>query len=503
MSNRVLETIVIGIVVAISYAAASYSPIISAISAKEYAQNYAQILTEILGVIFVLPQVIIQLTLRPQRKDIKEVFSGYIPFYFVYYIAAIVILGLDYSNAFFPHNKQSADTLILFIFLSSLILIFPYMTFLIKEYSTSKKIFSIRGKKIIKRIKKLIKLNQDNETYAQLKKMKSNSTKKVEEEILDLMAELSDYILTYGKEDYDIFSTGIDTIAKIIETTFNFKNANIDNLLIEILGFIKEIGIKISNDAQISKINDRLYRTTEAILFSKEPEKRINLLVTKILSIIEKIMTEGTIKASSETTRKTIFIVNGVSLNGLRHSPSIKLEYHLLAEILRKLCIFSIQNSYVNCALDVLEDLGYMLDLSIDCLPASELPVYKICDVFTEIGILTSQKGIEIITIQTVNRMIFSIANIRARKIPVDLDNCMASLLELAANIWVNYDVLEKWLSKRLKNMKSDYGIDFKKYIKPTQRLLESKSLNSEAIFSDFLDQIMEGSATKIKTIKF
>ena len=465
MSNRILETIVIVIVILISFVGARFSCILSEIRAQEYAQNYAQILTEILGVIFVLPQVIIQLTLRPQRKDITEVFSGYIPFYFVYYLASIIILGLDYSNAFFPHNQRFADAFILFIFLSSLILIFPYMIFLIKEYSTSKNIFSIKKRKIVKRIKKLIDLNKSNETRSRLRKNNYNSIKKVEEDIIELVTELKDYILTYGKEDYDLFSIGIDALAKIIEITYYFKNPSIDNLLIEILAFIKEIGIKINIDTQSSKINERFYQTAKTILSSGEPEKRMNLLVTKILSMIETIITEGTVKGSSETTRKAISIINRISLIGLRNYPPIKLEYHLIAETYRKFCIFSIFNSYENCARDVLENLSYMLELSIRNLPASELPVYKICDVFTEIGILTSKKGTEVITIQAVNRMISIITNIKERNIPVDLNNCMASLLELVANIWVNYEILEKWLIKRLKDMKSEYGVDFKKYI--------------------------------------
>lgn len=488
MSNRIRELLVILLVLIITFLTAAFSCLSDAINPKSAGSNYAQILTEILGIIFVLPQVIIQLTLKPQRKDIGEVFAGSVPFYFAYYILSIILLSSEYFYVFLSNNKI-ANILIQFMFLSSIILIFPYLYFLIKEHSTSKTIFDFKRRRIFKYIKKLVKLNASNNEKSILK-ISNNLIGNYEEEIIKLVNEFKDVILTYGKDDYKLFSNGIDKLAELIEASYFLQNPSIDNLLIEILEIIKEIGIKIDIDAQKSLINERFFKTAENILLSKEDEKRVSFLVTKILSIIEIIITDGSVTGSSETTRKAISTVNRLALIGLRQSPAIKLEYHLLAENLRKFCIFSIHKLYENCARDILEDLGYIVELSLKYLSIDELPIFKICDALTEIGVLSSKKRNEVITIQAVNRMVSIITSLKERKVLIDLNICMANLLELIAYVWVNFEEMEVWLTNRLNYMKADSKIDFKKYLKPAKKILRSKSLVSEAIFNDFIDQI-------------
>lgn len=497
MSNRCQEFFVILVIISVTFLISAYSSMFLVMKPHELSQGFAQILAEIVAIIFVLPQVIIQLTLKPQRKDIKAVFAGFIPFYLFYYIVAIVLLASNYFRIIF--SDYALKISVLFMFLSSLFLIFPYLYFLIKEYSTSENMFNIKKNKILKKVKKLLNLKQIPKVDNNPTNNNDKSINMIEGEVLALVRELKDYILTYGKEDYNFFCNGMETIAELVEITYLYKNSSIDNLLLEILEIIIEIGLKIETDVYKSKINERLFDTAKIILSSKDHENRINLFVTRIILIIEKIIIEGSKEGSREITRKTISIIHQISLISLRTKPPILLEYHLIAETFKRICIFSIENSCENCARDVLEDLGYLAELSIQKLPVEALPVYKICDVLTEIGILSSKKRIEVFSIQCINRIVTIIVDVKTRKLSIDINSCMASLLELVANIWINFEELNKWLYKRLKEMKRNNNVDFKKYIKPTKQLLASKSLVSEAIFSDFIDSLKDKPSKLLK----
>lgn len=491
VSNRLQEFCLIVFILIIAFLIALISCKSSIPKPPQLSQNFAQILAEILAIIFILPQVIIQLTLRPQRRDIKSVFAGLIPLYFIIYIAAIVLLANNYFQIFFSSMPKWKNTFELFTFLSSLFLIFPYFYFLIKEYSTSENLFEIRKKKILKRINRLLKLSVSGNSK-NMSADNNESIKTIEKDILDLVLELKDYILTFGKEGDNIFTYGVDTLAELIEKPYSYNNSNIDNLLIEILEIIGEVGVKIDSDASKNTLNVRLSKTGEFILSSNQPVNRINLLVTRIILEIEKISTQGAIICSRETIREAISLIHHVSLIGLRAKPPVLLEYHLVAENFKRMCIFSIEQFYDNCARDVLEDLGYLVKLSIKYLPVNALPVYKICDVLTEIGTLASKKKSEVFCIQCVNRIISIIVDLKEQKIAIDINNCMASLLELIANIWINFEELDEWLYTRLRDMKKDDKIHFRKYIKPTQKILTSKSLVSKAMFSDFIDFLNE-----------
>ncbi|MDW7681225.1 MAG: hypothetical protein SCK70_11715, partial [bacterium] len=99
----------------------------------ESSMDYAQILAEILAVIFVLPQVIITVSLRPQRGDIRSVFlSGLTPFYMVIYGVAIIILSCD-VHAFIPASNFLKKVFLFFWFTFAIFLILPYLWFLKKE----------------------------------------------------------------------------------------------------------------------------------------------------------------------------------------------------------------------------------------------------------------------------------------------------------------------------------------------------------------------------------
>jgi len=491
LNNRYQEFIAIVLIISIAFMISFYSCKSSEINPQKLSQDFAQILAEIVAIIFVLPQVIIQLTLKPQRKDVRAIFAGFIPFYFLYYLASVVLLASNLFNTFLSGNYLKVSTL--FTFISSVLLIFPYLYFLIKEYSTSENIFNMKKNIIFKRIKKLVKLEKSLKlTNIQYNNNNNKSINTVEGEILELIRELKDYILTYGNEDYNFFSYGVDTVAELIEKTYLFNNSNLDNLLLEILEIMIEIGLKIDNDAYKSKINERFFDTARVILKSHGHENRINLFVTRIILIIEKIITEGSKVSSRETIRKAISIIHQISLISLRTKPPVLLEFHLIAETFKRICIFSIEHSYDNCARDVLEDLGYMVELSIKTLPVNVLPIYKVCDVLTEIGTLSSKKRKEVFSIQCVNRIISIVADIRFRDLSIDINNCMASLLELVANIWINFEELDAWLFKRLNGMKRNNKINFKRYIKPTKKILASKSLVSQAVFSDFTDVLTD-----------
>ncbi len=73
-------------------------------------------------------------------------------------------------------------------------------------------------------------------------------------------------------------------------------------------------------------------------------------------------------------------------------------------------------------------------------LPIEDVPIYKIRDVFTEIGILASNDRQEVVVIQCINRIIAIIVDIIIQKFNVNINLCMASLLELITNVWIYFD---------------------------------------------------------------
>ena len=118
---------------------------------QNLSQNYAQILAELIAFVFILPQVIIQLALNPHQKDVKTAFAGCIPFYYFYYVIALLILALNLFD--WITHLHIRQFFISFTFISSIFLIFPYFYYLIKEYSTSNTMFVNKRNQIIKKLR--------------------------------------------------------------------------------------------------------------------------------------------------------------------------------------------------------------------------------------------------------------------------------------------------------------------------------------------------------------
>ena len=442
--------------------------------------DFAQILAELLAVIFVLPQVIIQLTLRPQRGDIKSIFSGFIRFYLFYYIIAIIFLACNIAGL------SDIKYITFFMFLSALLLIFPYFYFLIQEYSTSANFFNENKNKMLKQIKALEKGENTNGS-------ENNNELRfsiAEQKILHLIEECKEYVLTYGKEGNNIFSIGVDTLTELVETSYHYNKTTIDNLLIEILEIITDLGIKAESDNFKSYLNKKLFQIADSILESSGSDDRINLFVTKIVMIIEKISTHETSVISQELLKESIVLVQKTSRTSLRQATPKLIEYHLLAEAFKRMGVYSINKSFENTTRDALQNLGNLVEMSMRKLPIEDVPIYKICDVLTEIGVIASKKKQEVFVIQCINRIILIIADIKTQNLKVDINLCMASLLELIANVWVFFDVMADWMSLRLYKMSVENSIDYKEYIDSTKEILEAKSVISTTIFNDFVDGI-------------
>ena len=81
-----------------------------------------------------------------------------------------------------------------------------------------------------------------------------------------------------------------------------------------------------------------------------------------------------------------------------------------------------------------------------------------------------------------VNRLFYIIKDVKNQKNGIDLNSCMANLLELVALIWINIDYLKVWLYDRLKKMKKEDKINYRKYVYSTKRILKEKSAKSQYI---------------------
>ncbi|MBN1153424.1 hypothetical protein JXB12_00735 [candidate division KSB1 bacterium] len=486
MKNRIYELIAI-LLILLTSACLSYFIISCIDEPKTMSQNFAQILAEIIAFIFVLPQVIIQLALKPHQKDVKTVFAGCIPIYFIYYVLALLCLALNIFDLI--QNQEIKRFAVLFTFISSIMLLLPYFYFLINEYSTSLSMFVRKRNQIIKKLKNLSKLNQE---FRDENTNNEKDLKKPQREILDAVMELRDYVLTYGEQSLIFFSTGINALTESVELPYQSDIADIDNMLLEILDIITYVGLKVENDASKNIIIERVTELATNILSAKEEAKnqRINVFVTRIITLLEKMTINGTTAVSSETIETLLKKINDLIKISLRRTPPKELEFHLVAESYKRLCLHSIDKLYMMCARDAVEYISYMSIQSMKKMP-SKASVDKMCDVLKEIGVLAAKGQNEIFCILCMNRIIQIIDELKNKKDPVNqIEECMASLLEFSAYCWLYFPRMEDWLYARLNQMKREIKLPYKKYIPSTKRILKLQSNISSAIFADFIDNI-------------
>ncbi len=494
MNNKSQEILYIFLVLFLSFAISILICYVLKFEPDEMSvQNLAQILAEILSVIIVLPQVIIQLTARPHRRDLSSVFSGRILFYYAIFIFSIALLGFDFFGDY--HNSSHwMRTLIAFTFMWPLLLIFPYLSFLVKNYSTSENIFKLQRKKVLKKINKVALTGSQN----------------AEEEVIVLIKELKESIVIHGAEDQHFYSLGIETLSTIFQEAYSHHGANIDNLLIEILEISAFTGLEIEKDSYKVLINEKLTQTAELVIDRAKTHKsavngiggqilsdevfeldhRTNKFVTKIILLMEKITIQGTMPASQETVRNVISMIHHLTMKALRRESVLFLEYHLVAESLLRIGLYSQRKSYKKCVSDTIANLHYLAELSVIKLPVKFSPVYRVCDVLTEIGTATSRRKNEILSIQCANDIISILTDLKVRRVEIDMRICMASFLELMANVWTNFRELEEWIMGRLDELKKIHRINYKTYIKTTREILALKNLISKSNFNAFIESI-------------
>ena len=134
--------------------------------------NLADILAEILGLIFVLPQVVVQLATKNRQNDLRTVFKSSVSFYLLFYVFAIIVLSYDFI--FLLLSDKWGDVLCITIFIAALFQIAPYLYFFIKKHSPSSEI-NILKKKILKRAKKLANLAKKQSQGEKVKKLRKAS----------------------------------------------------------------------------------------------------------------------------------------------------------------------------------------------------------------------------------------------------------------------------------------------------------------------------------------
>lgn len=409
-----------------------------------------------------------------------------------FYIMAIAVTAFDFLENF--ANEEWRVILSLTFFLGSLFLIFPYLLFLTKEYSISENLNNL-SRKILKKVEKFSKLpikKNGEEEFVTEKNFETSLDKKVHEfrqGLINDINDLKEYILIYGNDDKKIFYYGINTIVKLIKKLYQYNNLVLDDLLIQIIEIISEIGEKIENDASIILVNQRLQQVIDEIFKDNKSEFRVNLFVLRIVLAMEQVSAQIAMERSRETIRKTASLISQIALVGLRSKPPRNLEYHLIAENLKRICLYSLEKCYDNCVNDIIEYLFYISKLSIRALSVDALPVFKICDVIGEVGIKSSIKKNEVFCIQSVNVIAEIIGDLKRQPVEIDVTYCLACLLELIAHLSNNFNELEVWLCDRLKNLLNITRIELTpELIENIIKILASKSLLSQSIFSDFLD---------------
>ena len=446
----------------------------------ERSLDYAQILAEIIAFVFILPQVIIQLSIISRREDVKSVFSGCIPFYLGYYLIILLILSLNCWENF--SNSYWHNLIILFTYISAILLIFPYLFFLINKYSADV-ILRTERRNITNMIFKVSQLNN--------KDSNNRDPKILENEIMTAVRELRDYVIAYSERSYIFYVKGINALTETIEQSFKKGTQNIDNILIEIIEILINIGFRIENDASRLILVERVSELGLTMIKEQQNEARINLLVTRMINLLENMTINGSKAASSDTVKTLLKQIDNIVKKCIRNEPVIKIEFHLIAETYKRLCIYSMAKNYEMCARDAIENLSYLCIQSMKKIP-EQASVNKICEAYKEIGVRGAEIRNEILCIQIMNRFINIIIEFKNRYPDNEIEACMASLLEFVAYFWHGWSNVPKmriWLRKRLNRMKRENRIPHKKYFRVTQKILEVKSMMSSNIFSDFVDE--------------
>lgn len=455
---------------------------------QRLSQNYAQILAELIAFVFILPQVIIQLALNPHQKDVKTAFAGCIPFYYFYYVIALLILALNLFD--WITHLQIRQFFISFTFISSIFLIFPYFNFLLKEYSISD-MFITRRNQIIKKLRNLSALS--SKEHDRNHRQNNQYFKQLENQILDDAIELRDYVLTYVNQNYIFFTKGINALIECVEIPYQENIPNVDNILVELLKTNTNIGLKMENDASKNVIIDRTIKFATNILSNKEENNdlRINLFITKIIELMRNLTINGTEAMSSEMIEILLRQFHNLMKICLRRQPPHELEYHLVTESYKHMCLLSIKKSYSMCARDAIEKISYICVECIKKLP-NHASVDKTCTALKEIGTLAAKDQNEFLCLECTNRLIEIIDKLQKSTLSDQTELCMASLLEFAANCWLKFPLMEEWLNERLNKMKQENGIDYRKYSRSTKKILKERSIISNRIFSDFIDMFVD-----------
>ena len=323
---------------------------------------------------------------------------------------------------------------------------------------------------------------------------KSNELNVKEKEILTLVEDYLEDVLSFSGYKKEFFLSGIKNLANVIEASFLFINPKYDYLLLEIVDrLLKNLGLKLNDDQLRNDLIERISITTHFVLETGMDNQRIGLFVSETVSMIVQLTINKKRLGNKQLVINSIKSIENIIKFGMRQEQPIIIEYYQLATALKKLAIFAIKNDFEDEVREAISIMHEMATLSLSSnFPLFANPTLTICESLTEIGDVASQNNNETICKQCVNRLIYIIKDVAELKNGIDLKLCMGNLLELVALIWINMEYLKSWIYVRLKKMKKEDGINYIKYINASRKALKEKSAKSQFIFADFLDDIID-----------
>ncbi|NOZ62284.1 MAG: hypothetical protein GXO74_11430 [Calditrichaeota bacterium] len=438
--------------------------------------NLADILAEILGLIFILPQVVIQLTITPQQKDLKTIFKSFISWYLSFYIVAIVFLSYDFVYDWI--DEKWADIICIAIFISALLQIAPYLYFFIKKHSTSSKIKKLK-QRILKRAKRLA-------TCAE-KTPDENKVRKLRKVLIADIDSLGEYISLQGNENEEIVSLGAEVLVTLIKKLHEFENKEIDIFLLYVIDGIGEVGASIKKEGNSEIILESLKETALYIIEGNCPPERMTKFVLPMIVKIADISLTNAGRLSEMTILKSIKALDEISKTGLRHRPPKEIEYHNIVVQITRFGMFSMARNYTYATNAVFNCLNQMSQLSFRFLPQKSSPILKISDAMADLGKFATQKRNETYVFETFNSLEQIIIEVKNRP-EFELDYCIACFMQLGGAVFQNMPLLEEWLCRKMKSLERNANIKLSDFFESSERIISDKSEVERRWFLDFLD---------------
>ncbi len=448
--------------------------------------NFADILAEILGLIFILPQVVIQLTVSPEQKDLRAIFKSSISWYLLFYILAIIVLSYDFIYDWVGREKW-ASIICLSFFIGALLQIAPYLYFFIKKHSPSSKI-KILKHRILKRAKKLAKCANKSADEEKIKSLRKVLKSDIES--------LAGYISLHGNENEEIVNLGAEVLVILIKKLHEHKNRHIDDLLFYVIEIIGKVGTKIKEEGSSDILLESLTKTALHILKGNCPPDRMTKFVLPIIVIITDIGLTSPKRVSETTVLSNIDFIEVISFKALRYKliddnekESVKpreIEYHNIVVQLKRIGEFSLKQNYDYATNKLFNCLNRMWQLSIENLSPEISPILKISDAMVDLGKIASQNEKEPYVFESVNSLEQII--IRVNKKPeFNFEYLIACYLQLGGDVFHYMPLLDDWLCEKMKSLEKNTGIKLSDFFESSEKHIGYKSEIEKQWFLDFL----------------